>query len=599
MSQIDEARKAGYSDAEIAQHLAGAQKYTQAKNAGYSDSDILTHFGAPAPKVDMALKDPSEYDPQSKAFQQKYGALSGQSNFENVRAGVGKAFSDLGTGVEQLAAGVADVVAPRTQTLSDLVKGKPMSRVDELRQQVADTRQRDAALMDTKAGKAGNIAGNIVATIPALAIPGANTVVGAGLVGAGLGLVQPSTSTKETLINTGVGGAAGAGGQWLGGKIAQGANALLAKRAAGAAEEESGNAVRDAILQKSRDAGYVIPPTAVNDSGTATALESVAGKASLRQVASQKNAAVTNRLIADDLGILAGKPITRDALQAVRQKAGEIYKAVGNAGKLATDDTYAQDLKAIAQAGTDVEAGFPGIGAQANEKVKDLVTSLAQASPDARQALEAFKFLNERAKENFKSAFTGNSQALELARAQKAGADAIGDLIERNLQGSGSGELADAWRDARVTIAKSHAAEAALKGGNIDAGNLVRQLRAGKPLSGGFKTVADFADNFGDVSKLPQSGAGVSKLAAAIGGGGAVTSLAMGHPALAATEAALAATPWATRNMLLSRVGQSAFATPSYAPGLIGQTTLKSLAALGARGQVAGPVANALVQASR
>lgn len=46
---IDGARKAGYSDAEIADHLAQSSKFDLqgARNAGYSDSEILQHLSAP------------------------------------------------------------------------------------------------------------------------------------------------------------------------------------------------------------------------------------------------------------------------------------------------------------------------------------------------------------------------------------------------------------------------------------------------------------------------------------------------------------------------------------------------------------------------
>lgn len=559
-----------------------ADIYAAIKNADAAgDSDAVRKLGAylqtmPPDHVPQSLvqtPDGGMVPSGSPAAQAAVSPVS-QSDTQNFLAGAGKAFVDLGRGAGQLL-GI------------------------ESRQDVADARARDAPLMATKSGKAGDVVGSVAATVPALAIPGANTVAGAGAIGAGLGLLQPSTSTKETLLNTGVGAVAGAAGQAIGGKLAEGANNLMASRAAAAGADESTNAARDTILKASRDAGYVIPPTAVNDSGAATALESVAGKASLRQVAAQKNAQVTNRLIADDLGIQANTPITREALQDVRKTAGKVYGAVADSGKLTTDPQYAADLQSIAQAGTDVESGYPGIGAQANAKVGDLVKSLQQASPDANQAVAAFKFLNDRAKSNFKMAFNGDPQALELAKAQKGGADAIGDLIERNLQNGDNPDLAQAWRDARVTIAKTYTAEAALKGGNIDAGNLAKQLQKGKPLSGGFKTVADFADQFGDVAKLPQSGAGVSKLAAAIGGGGAVTSLALGHPEIAAVEAGLAAAPWATRKALLSQVGQRAMATPNYAPGALGTTALKSFAVAGRAGQLAGPASNSLIKPTR
>ena len=96
------------------------------------------------------------------------------------------------------------------------------------RKDVADSRALDAPLMATTAGKVGNLAGNVALAAPTAVIPGANTVTGAGVIGAGLGLLQPSTSTKETLANTAIGGVLGAGGQWVGGKLAGAATQKLA-----------------------------------------------------------------------------------------------------------------------------------------------------------------------------------------------------------------------------------------------------------------------------------------------------------------------------------------------------------------------------------
>jgi hypothetical protein len=127
-------------------------------------------------------------------------------------AGAGKAFSDVGTGVQQLGAGIADFVSPKQTSLSDLIlnDGKPRSRVGDLRREVAQTRALDKPLMDTGTGMAGNIAGNVALFAPTAMLPGANTITGGALVGAGAGLLQPSASTGETVANTGLGALSGA-----------------------------------------------------------------------------------------------------------------------------------------------------------------------------------------------------------------------------------------------------------------------------------------------------------------------------------------------------------------------------------------------------
>jgi hypothetical protein len=105
----------------------------------------------------------------------------GMSGADKFLAGTGKAFTDFGRGIGQM-----------------------VGAVD--RSDVADSRKRDAPLMRTGAGLAGNITGNVAALLPTALIPGANTYTGAALIGAGTGLASPSTSTGETLQNVALGG---------------------------------------------------------------------------------------------------------------------------------------------------------------------------------------------------------------------------------------------------------------------------------------------------------------------------------------------------------------------------------------------------------
>jgi hypothetical protein len=107
----------------------------------------------------------------------------GMSGGERVLAGAGKAFADLGRGA-----------------------GQYLGLVN--RSDVAESRKRDAALMNTGGGLAGNIAGNLAALLPTAMIPGANTYTGAAAIGAMTGALQPSVSTGETLQNTALGGVA-------------------------------------------------------------------------------------------------------------------------------------------------------------------------------------------------------------------------------------------------------------------------------------------------------------------------------------------------------------------------------------------------------
>lgn len=125
------------------------------------------------------------------------GPAEGMSGFEKFRAGWGKGAYDLARGAGQLFGAVSN-------------------------EDVQQSRNRDAALMATGAGKAGYIGGSVADALPAAFIPGANTVAGAAAIGAGLGALQPSVSTGETLTNTAMGGALGGVGLLAGRGIAAG-----------------------------------------------------------------------------------------------------------------------------------------------------------------------------------------------------------------------------------------------------------------------------------------------------------------------------------------------------------------------------------------
>lgn len=125
----------------------------------------------------------------------------GMSTTDKFLAGAGKAYADLGRGI-----------------------GQYFGAVD--RQDVADARKRDAALMNTTAGKVGDVVGNVALTAPTALIPGAATYRGAAAIGALTGALQPSESTSETVYNTLGGGALGAGAQLAGRAVGAGYRGL-------------------------------------------------------------------------------------------------------------------------------------------------------------------------------------------------------------------------------------------------------------------------------------------------------------------------------------------------------------------------------------
>lgn len=132
--------------------------------------------------------------------------------------------------------------------------------------EVDERKRLEKPLMDTGAGMAGNVAGNLaMAVVPGIA-PVANTVKGSALIGAGLSALQPTATGESRMQNLAIGGALGAGGAVAGkllgkvqsaaaGRVEKLAEGVKAKAAADAASETlsarsaAGNAAQNAYRQ--------------------------------------------------------------------------------------------------------------------------------------------------------------------------------------------------------------------------------------------------------------------------------------------------------------------------------------------------------------
>jgi hypothetical protein len=129
-----------------------------------------------------------------------------------------------------LSSGAQNYLAGAGKASYDLARGAGQLTGQESRQDVANSNALDAPLMATKAGKFGYGTGMLADLAPLAWIPGAGTLAGAAAIGAGTGLIQPSTSTGQTAFNVGLGGLAGPttilGGRALG-AVYQGSKAVL------------------------------------------------------------------------------------------------------------------------------------------------------------------------------------------------------------------------------------------------------------------------------------------------------------------------------------------------------------------------------------
>ena len=149
----------------------------------------------------------------------------GMGMFEKLAAGAGKAVVDMGRGIHQMA---EESEQRRSETEKKLwgrelnpernaqLKQESAVRLKDLQSNIDESRKLDAPLMKTGAGITGNVAGNILASIPAAFVPGANTAVGSAAVGSMLGAFQPTSGNESRLFNMAAGGALSLAGHGLG-----------------------------------------------------------------------------------------------------------------------------------------------------------------------------------------------------------------------------------------------------------------------------------------------------------------------------------------------------------------------------------------------
>lgn len=467
-----------------------------------------------------------------------YNPTEGNSFAKNALIGAGSAIASTGRGLRQIASKV-----PGLNRIEAFDPQKVQTEIDE-------AKAIDAPLMNTAGGMVGNVATNVAMLAPTALIPGANTYAGASAIGAITGALQPVATGESRLMNTAIGGTAGAAGKAVGDKAGGFLADRLAKTESKVAATQTQNAARDATLKTAREAGYVVPPTQVNPSLANQALEGFAGKIKTGQAASIKNQAVTNELARKGLGIDADTPITKDLLTEIRGAAGKAYEAIRGAGDIVADKQFGTDLARITQRFQGAAKDFPEL---AGDDVAKIVASVNKPQFTADSAVDAISILRDKAS----SAYAKGEK--DLGGAYRSASKALEDAIERKLIESGDTATLKGFQDARKLIAKTYTVEKALnQSGNVNAQKLAADLGKGKPLSGELKTIAEFAATF---KKAAQNVDGIGSVPAVSPLDAAVGVMAGGLPGAA----------WfvgrpATRGLILSDLYQGAV-KPSYKVG--------------------------------
>jgi hypothetical protein len=470
--------------------------------------------------------------------------------YRTALEGAGKFFTDMALGARQAVGTMG-----RGGIVSDMIRG---TGDPALEQEAQTKREIDQPLMETGAGRVGHTAATVLSAVPALAIPGANTAAGSAVVGAAFGATQPATSPRERAVNTGVAAAAGGASQFIGQKVSNFIGSRIAQRTASAEASQAQNSVRDTTLREARRAGYVVPPATTNPTVANRVAESLSGKAATQQAAAVRNQSVTNRLVREDLGLSETAPLTRETLNGIRTRAGNVYRAIKNVGEIVTDADYLDDLTRLTQSVDEVANDFPDANVAAGKEINELVDTLLRDKFRASSAVEYTKQLRAAASANLAHGVDPTRRALGFAQRDAAGA--LEEMVFRHLQNTGKGSLATQFEQARILIAKTYSVEGALNDstGNVVATALGRELKRGKPLTGGIEMAARFAQAFPKAAREITDSPGVSAVDALVAGAGAATV----NPGMLA----LPVGRMGARAGVLSETYQNAATTPNYSP---------------------------------
>lgn len=483
----------------------------------------------------------SQFKPPKEAPVSPTDEMSGTQKF---LAGVGKGFVDIGRGARQMV-GLAD------------------------QQEIDEARKMDAPLLETGAGAGGHILGQLTAALPALAVPGANTVGGAALLGGAMNALQPTAGDESRLKNVALGAALGGGSQAAIGKLAQMAGNRLAAAEASGAKLAAQNAPRDAAMKASQDAGYLIPPDQAGAGMGSKVLYGISGKMKTNQAMGAKNQNVTETLARKAVGLADDAPITREAMRGLRQEAVEAgYSPIRAIDEIVPDGKWAEQAKDLTSRADNASKAFGDI-------VKSDLAPLAEGLKNVRsfngsQAVDQIAIFREASSDLYAS---GNKT---LGKAYRKAAEMIEGQIERHLAGAGEDGAAalKAFREARQKIAKTGDIEKALSegGGQVNAKVLGAMLKKGRPLSGELETIAKFANAFPDVAGVPKSGWQAPITALDAFGAAGMAGMGAGPAAIALPAARMGA-----RGLLTNPSYQRAFVGPNYDPSMMTRLTPKML----------------------
>lgn len=496
-----------------------------------------------------------DYQGQASQAKTTYDPTEGMSGTEQFFAGLGKTIYDLVRGGGQLTRQAIEAIAPPEKSLSDLVTGgRGTSFADTLglptQEDIDEAKRLDAPLMNTGAGVAGNITGSALAFLPAAAIPGANTLVGATAIGAGMGASQPVASDESRLANTALGAAGGFGGQAVGKAV--GRLMRPVQRELDPATQALANKARAAGIELNAAQQTASKPLKVIDS----VLDNLPFTADKQATAKGTQRAAWQRAVLKEAGEDADVA-TPDVMGTIKDRVGSEFRRLTATYDLPVDNRLLTEL-------ANIEAKY-GRRLNVNQRqiVQSYIDDLTSAPSMSGTVYQDARSMLDRQVRGLKNTDPFTSQILKEIR------NSLDNAMERTIIAGGNPADAAAWQQARkqwMVMRTTERAADATKG-DISPAKFFNELRRKDPnavvYGQGPQDVADLA-RIGQTfirEQIPDSGTAqrtfYQNLLTGTGGGLGLGAVSGMIPPGALMGAALTATtPLAMQRALWSKAGQ-------------------------------------------
>lgn len=284
------------------------------------------------------------------------------------------------------------------------------------------------------------------------------------------------------------------------------------------------------ILKPAHELGMVVAPS---EMGVSSSLQGAGGKVRTAQLASDTNTQIATKTAHEQLGIPTDTPLipkTLDGYRATQYQNGYV-PLKSHAKAIIQDDIYLGEVAALPARSVEILKSFPDADVAGAAQIAKLADSLFVPEMKAGAAVERIRGLRFEADKNLGAA--GDPAKVALGQAQRAAANSLEGLLERNLQASGDMALLEKFREARKNIATAHTVQGAVNP-SLGTVNPHRLGASAAPLEGKLKTVADFGTAFPKSSQVLEQFGGVvpiSPLDVAMGvGTGAVGGALTGSP---------------------------------------------------------------------